>query len=330
MNPYSIPPLVSAVLFLFLGLFVLSRNLKAHSHIAFSLNCLVTFWWQFTWTILFNIKDPLLALVLVKVGYTGIIFIPITFWHFYVAFLKKEKEYNSVLTSYLIGFIFVLVLWLSNLYISGYYSYFWGYYPKANMLHPAYLAFLFYLDAKCFLLLFSSLKIKVLPIKYQQIKYLIIALFFYNFAASDFLVNYGIEFYPLGFIPILTSLGIIFYAIVTTRLMDIEIIIKKTAVYSFLTALLTGLFISIILLGNSLLGSFLGYNSIWFGTLAAFLVAFLFQPLRDKVQELVDKAFFRARYDYQRILRKYSHALSASFTLLNAAPPQKVWHKSGT
>jgi len=99
--------------------------------------------------------------------------------------------------------------------------------------------------------------------------------------------------------------------------MDIEIIIKKTAVYSFLTAILTGLFISVILLGNSLLGSFLGYNSIWFGTLAAFLVAFLFQPLRDKVQELVDKAFFRARYDYQRILRKYSHALSQPMTDLD-------------
>ncbi|MBU0672663.1 MAG: hypothetical protein KJ732_06525, partial [Candidatus Margulisbacteria bacterium] len=40
------------------------------------------------------------------------------------------------------------------------------------------------------------------------------------------------------------------------------------------------------------------------------IIAMIFQPLRDAVQNLVDRVFFRARYDYQRILNKYSHALA--------------------
>jgi hypothetical protein len=154
--------------------------------------------------------------------------------------------------------------------------------------------------------------------KKEQIKYILwSSLIGFLCGASTFLPIYKIPIFPYANAFTWLFTFFLAYAIVTTRLMDIEIIIKKTAVYSFLTALLTGLFISVILIGNSLLGSFLGYNSIWFGTLAAFLVAFFFQPLRDKVQELVDKAFFRARYDYQRILRKYSHALSQPMTDLD-------------
>ncbi|MGB9612923.1 MAG: GAF domain-containing sensor histidine kinase, partial [Candidatus Margulisiibacteriota bacterium] len=93
-------------------------------------------------------------------------------------------------------------------------------------------------------------------------------------------------------------------------LLDIEIVIKKTAVYSILTALLTGFFVSLILISNQLFSRYTGYSSIWASILGAFVVAFLFQPLRDKIQVIVDHIFFRARYDYQRILRKYSYALS--------------------
>lgn len=122
---------------------------------------------------------------------------------------------------------------------------------------------------------------------------------------------------PLDNVIISIYTLIMAYAILRHRLMDIEVVIKKTAVYSALTALLTGLFISIILVGNYFLGGYLGRYSIWMGIAAAFAVAMIFQPLRDKIQLIVDRIFFRARYDYQRLLGKYSYALAQPMTDLD-------------
>ncbi|NQT29011.1 MAG: GHKL domain-containing protein [Candidatus Saganbacteria bacterium] len=92
---------------------------------------------------------------------------------------------------------------------------------------------------------------------------------------------------------------------------------KRKVAYSVLTALLTGLFISLILLGDYFARGMIGYSSIWISILAVFVIALLFQPLRDLVQSLMDRIFFRQLYNYQRILQKYSHALAQPITDLN-------------
>jgi signal transduction histidine kinase len=70
-------------------------------------------------------------------------------------------------------------------------------------------------------------------------------------------------------------------------------------------------------IGEYLFRGITGYNSLWAGIVGAFLIALIFQPLREFVQDIVDRVFFRARYDYQRILAKYSHTLSQPMTNLN-------------
>ena len=92
MNIYSIFPLITSLAALTVGVFVFLQNTRARANITFFLSCVVTFWWQFSWVILFNTKDPVAAAYLVKVGYSGVIFIPITFFHFIAAFLGLEKQ----------------------------------------------------------------------------------------------------------------------------------------------------------------------------------------------------------------------------------------------
>ena len=118
-------------------------------------------------------------------------------------------------------------------------------------------------------------------------------------------------FYPSKFGHLFTILFVAFtaYAITKHKLMDIEIVIKKTLSYSLLTAFLTGIFLSAILVSDYWLRSLVGHSSLWIGILAAFVVALIFQPLRDAVQNIVDRYFFRRRYNYQQIIRKYNIAL---------------------
>ena len=206
MNPYSIFPLLSAVGFLSLGILAFVKG-REHFLVrgTFLLECTVTFWWQFNWFVLFNIKDNFLASIIAKTGYSGIIFIPIAYLHFYHAMLNKPSKWIKIY--YVIGFFFLIFLWKTDFFISGTYKFFWGYYPKASIIHPLYLLYLTILSSHCFYTLISAGKaIQWKGLLGNQVKYLALALFLYSLASSDFIVNYGIEFYPLGAVFVFLSL----------------------------------------------------------------------------------------------------------------------------
>ncbi len=268
MNFPAISPLICSILFIALGLFVFLKNPRSHPNQAFGLMCLVTFWWQFSWFILFSFGTERLARVMIHVGYTGIIFIPYTFYHFFVVFLKRDKEKVLVSCAYLLGFIFLIFNWTSDLYIKGYYRYPWGYYPKAGLLHLIYLLSLFSIAARITYLLYRELsESKSSPYRYNQIKYILCAFVIYTFASSDFAVNYGLSFYPLGFIFIMASLSIMAYTIIKYRLMDIKLARQYLAIYFFYGLISLTLFsVPILFLRYSITG-------IVFLVVAAFLVA---------------------------------------------------------
>src|SRR3989344_4230998 len=162
-NIFSIPPLASSILFLLLGVFIFLSNRRSKVNITFFLVCLSTFWWQFSWFILFNIQDEAVASLIVKMGYVGIILIPVTFFHFFISFLGIDQNRNDryfLYFSYALAFIFETILFFTDYFVVGYYKYFWGFYPKVEIFHPVYLLLLTVLLFRIIYLLFIHLKSK--------------------------------------------------------------------------------------------------------------------------------------------------------------------------
>ncbi len=89
--------------------------------------------------------------------------------------------------------------------------------------------------------------------------------------------------------------------------------IKKNTAYSLIAAALTTLVITLILIGQRSLGNY----SLWAAVVLAFIISLLLQPLREIGQRLVDRLFYRSGYDYQRILSRYSKALTRPVTDLD-------------
>src|SRR4030066_731732 len=112
MNPFSIPPILSSIMFLFWGGFLFFQNRKSKINFTFLLVCLTTFWWQASWFFLFNTQNKELAEILVKVGHIGIILLPVTFLHFILVFLGKKDTFNKIILylSYFIAFLFEVSL----------------------------------------------------------------------------------------------------------------------------------------------------------------------------------------------------------------------------
>ncbi len=105
------------------------------------------------------------------------------------------------------------------------------------------------------------------------------------------------------------------YAIARYRLMDVDIIFRRGFAYTAATVCVLAAFYGIVFsLASFAQKNFKDIGSA--GMLTVMLVtAFLFQPLRNWIQERLDKYFYQEKYDYRRTLIEFARELNAETDL---------------
>lgn len=106
------------------------------------------------------------------------------------------------------------------------------------------------------------------------------------------------------------------YAIFRYRLMDIDLVVKKSLLYAVVTAMLAGLYLLLVYVIGSATSYVLGTEESDVGKLFAFVViAFAFDPVKRRAQDWIDRFFYQERYNYQRALLEFSQELPSKIHL---------------
>jgi two-component system NtrC family sensor kinase len=254
----------------------------------------------------------------------AVLFLPVVFLHFCLSFPERRL---SATRAWLVPAAYVPALGLAGAAVLSQILFvtttggeaLWRVTAVIDQWKPLYFAGLF---AASFLILVDSYRRTRSRLARKQMKWLVWGtgagvLPFFGFYAVPFALGrepkLAMElagYVPLALIPLAVA-----YAVVQHRLMDVELIFRRTLTYVLAIAAMVGLG----LLTAGVLDAVLAGQPDPHGTIIAILsslvVLLLFTPVKSRVQEGIDRLVYRERYNSRRELLKLSQDLNADLDL---------------
>ncbi len=307
LNLYSIFPFCSAILVMSVGIIAYCKSKNSKVSINFFLFCLAIFVWLFSYSIAFSCVNKDAADIWLKIGFTGVIFIPAAIFSFTFSLLQNKNSRYVCIVAYFISLVFTLFGWFSKLLVNGYWTFSWGTYPKASYIHPLLVLYMCAsFSVSIILLFFNAYLVRSKSVNFERFKYVAWSLSFGVFGSIDFIANYGLHVYPFGWLFVDIYISIIAYTIIKYRLMDTSVIFTRTGIFIAVYSLVLGIPFALAFGGREKLLEMIGpmwwmvplVTSTVLATVGPFIYVF--------VQRRAEDRLFQEQRRYQATLRQAS------------------------
>lgn len=232
-----------------------------------------------------------------KIALAVIPFSSVLFLHFSLRYTHGPARNRTLVVVYALAVISA-ILAVTGQVATGMEEKFYGFAPVLGWAFPVMLVAGYPPILMAYLRLTRSLRVEQNFQVRRQIKLLrfgIIALVLG--ATTDFIPSLGIEIYPMGIVGNLFFVGLTTWGVTRYRLMELRLVLRRGLAYSVVSSFLFAVygvsFVGVFFLARSLSAPALAMTAIG----AIVLVGVIVQPVMARVQQWVDKAFFRERFD---------------------------------
>ena len=306
-----------ALIYLAIGIYVLFRRWGAPRSTHFYLFCLVSFaLFALHYTGQFDVLDW-------SVFWSNIVaeaLQPALFLHFALSF--PEERLRKMSRRWLLPVIYMPGMALLGLWV-------WAFETRAatkllldklDQTATAYEAAFYIMAAVLFLVSYKRART---PLLRQQLKWVtrgtLLAVAPYTLLYA---IPYLLQMQPPQLLKEVACVSLVFlpltfiWAIVRYRLMDTDLIFKRGVAYTLATGLLVGGYFGVVALV-----ALVAHNGLpqavreWGLVIAVVAAAAVFEPLKRRIQNWVDRAFDRHRYDYRQALVEFGRGLSSETDL---------------
>ncbi len=308
MTPHNFLPLLALVLNVSLAGITLFRNPGSR------LNRLFTYFvggmavWNFGVFMLRRSPDEATAVFWEIVIHTGVIALPAFYYHFVLIFLESTTRHRtSLLVVYALALLFSIInLSGSSLFMSGVKSTYWGWAPATGLLYTP-----FFVYFNCFLIYglmhlvqtyndvgSSFRRNRATLILLGTLVSLIGGLIdFARFILARFVPAADLV-YPLGIPANMVFALMLGTSIVRYRLFDVNVVVKKGAIYLLLWGVLTS-----VLVAAEQYADWDELNPLWVILPLGFVMTMLVSPLGQRLEERIERVMFsRRRGCYETLL----------------------------
>ena len=341
MSIYGIPSALAFAINLTLCLIVFLDNPKGMVNRVFTLLILSFVAWNAGELIMINSDLHSMALVGVKVIFAGVFLFPAFFLHFSYVFPEKMTRFfegwRSLIlyagpVAFLIPFILLLPVDIGRVVKIGsiFYYVFTFHGPLESQLLALVLSLIglgyFAWGVVNFVVSYGHTKIARQRLQILYLLVGIISMFLIGLIlhVMNYFFNLGYSFF---FVASLYSLLISFFfalAIVKYRLVDIHFIIRGGILYSLLSGLVLVIYVLFIKNVCDILARKIETNSLLVEATMVLVLVFLLRPLERKVEEFIDRFFYRERYFFRLQFLEFTR------TLLNLLDLQTLLEATGT
>ena len=234
MNYLALTGLINLVTSICLGLFVLLQKERTHKHgyffiLSFSISIysLGYFFWQNTTDLLSSVRWFYLL-------FEGIILINLLYLIFVFSIIDEiKKRRNEIILHLCLAVIFSFLNLTNQLYVGFEPRFNLGFWPKPTELFNVFLLVWFYQCFYGFFLLLRQVRVSSGIVR-EQVKYFLIAAVFGLFGgATNWPMWFGYNFPPYCNIFISIYVGIVSYAIVRFRLVDVRVAVVSSVLFVF-------------------------------------------------------------------------------------------------